>query len=239
MVFSPLGLVPKKEAGKFRIIHDLSYPKGYSVNESIPHELATVSYLGLDHCVSLILTIGKGALIAKADLKDVFRIVPISHDHHLLGFTWEGQYYYDKRLPMGCRLSCALFEELSTALHWIMENKYCVTHISHIPDDFVFCGPPASDDALKALLHFQSLTDYLQNPLKQDKTVFPTTCAILHGIEVDTTTLQLRLPQDKLITALDKVNDMCKCKKVQLRNLQSLLGLLSFCCKALCPEGHS
>ena len=27
MVFSPLGLVPKKEPGKFRIIHDLSYPK--------------------------------------------------------------------------------------------------------------------------------------------------------------------------------------------------------------------
>ncbi len=49
--------------------------------------------------------------------------------------------------------------------------------------------------------------------------------------------MQLRLPQDKLITTLDKVNDMCKRKKVQLRNLQSLLGLglLSFCCKAITP----
>ncbi len=62
--------MPKKEPGKFRIIHDLSYPKGYSVNESIPPELATVSYLGLDHRVSLILSLGEGALIAKADLKD-------------------------------------------------------------------------------------------------------------------------------------------------------------------------
>ncbi len=108
------------------------------------------------------------------------------------------------RAILGCRLSCALFEELSTALHWIMENKHHVTHSSHILDDFVFCSPPASDVALKALQRFQSVTDYLNIPLKQDKTVFPTTCAILHGIEVDTTTMELRLPQDKLINALDK-----------------------------------
>ncbi len=39
---------------KFRTIHDLSYPKGHSVNESIPPELATVAYHGLDHCVCLL-----------------------------------------------------------------------------------------------------------------------------------------------------------------------------------------
>ncbi len=52
---------------------------------------------------------------------------------------------------------------------------------------------------------------------------------------MDTKRMELRLPQDKLATALDKVNDMCKRKRVQLRNLQSLLGLLSFCCKAIVP----
>jgi hypothetical protein len=31
-VVSPLGLVPKKEPNKFRVIHDLSYPHGQSVN---------------------------------------------------------------------------------------------------------------------------------------------------------------------------------------------------------------
>ncbi len=136
---------------------------------------------------------------------------------------------------MSCHLSCAIFEQLSAALHWIMQNKYNVTHISHILDDFIFCGPPESDAALNALHRFQSITDYLNIPIKQSKTVFPTTCAILYEIEVDTTTIVLKLPQDRLITALDKVNDMCKRKRVQLRNLQSLLGLLSFCCKAIVP----
>jgi hypothetical protein len=31
----PLGLVPKSEHGKFRLIHDLSFPKGNSVNSNI------------------------------------------------------------------------------------------------------------------------------------------------------------------------------------------------------------
>ena len=35
---SPLGCVPKKEQNSFRIIHDLSYPKGNSLNAFIPQE---------------------------------------------------------------------------------------------------------------------------------------------------------------------------------------------------------
>lgn len=39
-------------------------------------------------------------------------------DYELLGFTcnWEGKYYFDKCLPMGCRTSCKTFEEFSTAI---------------------------------------------------------------------------------------------------------------------------
>ena len=41
---SPLGVVPKKVPGEFRLIHHLSYPKGLSVNDGIPHEYSSVSY---------------------------------------------------------------------------------------------------------------------------------------------------------------------------------------------------
>lgn len=33
---SPLGVVPKKSLGEFRLIHHLSHPKGSSVNDGIP-----------------------------------------------------------------------------------------------------------------------------------------------------------------------------------------------------------
>ena len=35
---SPLGVVPKKLPGDFRVIHNLSYPEGESVNDYIPQE---------------------------------------------------------------------------------------------------------------------------------------------------------------------------------------------------------
>ena len=35
---SPLGIVPKKLPGKFRLIHHLSYPEGLSVNDGIPKD---------------------------------------------------------------------------------------------------------------------------------------------------------------------------------------------------------
>ena len=43
-VCSPLGLVPKAVNGKFRLIHDLSYPKGNSINSLILPENSEVKY---------------------------------------------------------------------------------------------------------------------------------------------------------------------------------------------------
>ena len=54
LVVSPLGLVPKKEAGAFRLIHDLSFLKGDSVNGGIPREYCSVSYEDYDYFVSML-----------------------------------------------------------------------------------------------------------------------------------------------------------------------------------------
>ena len=43
-VVSPLGVVPKKSPGAFRLIHHLSFPRGASVNDGIFHENSTVCY---------------------------------------------------------------------------------------------------------------------------------------------------------------------------------------------------
>jgi hypothetical protein len=43
-VCSPIGLVPKNETGKFRMIHDLSVPKDNSVNSGTPKEYTQVNY---------------------------------------------------------------------------------------------------------------------------------------------------------------------------------------------------
>jgi hypothetical protein len=56
--FSPIGVVPKKEVGQYRLIHHLSYPKDNSINDHIPDELKTVQYSSIDYAIEIILNMG-------------------------------------------------------------------------------------------------------------------------------------------------------------------------------------
>ena len=90
---SPLGIVPKKTPGDFRMIHHLSYPKGKSVNDGISPEHSSVQYANIDQAIKRIKQSG-GSYLAKTDIKRAFRILPINpQDYHLLGMKWNGQYY--------------------------------------------------------------------------------------------------------------------------------------------------
>ena len=67
-ICSPLGLVPKSLPGKFRLIHDLSYPKGNSVNLLIPPENSQVKYDDIDVVVKLVKYFGRNAKMSKCDI---------------------------------------------------------------------------------------------------------------------------------------------------------------------------
>ena len=46
---SPLGVVPKKTSGEYRLIRQLSYPNGdYSLNDGISSDYSTVNYARVD-----------------------------------------------------------------------------------------------------------------------------------------------------------------------------------------------
>ena len=84
---SPLGVVPKKTPGKFRLIHHLSYAKGSSVNDGIDSEHTRVCYATVDDAIKFIKLAGPGCFLAKTD-------IPISpDDYNFLGMQWRGLYY--------------------------------------------------------------------------------------------------------------------------------------------------
>jgi hypothetical protein len=86
-ISSPLGLVPKKTPEEFRMIHDLSYPRGGSVNSNIPLGYSSVTYQLLDDAIAIIQTVGHGCLVTKADIESAFRLVPIHRlSYPLTGF---------------------------------------------------------------------------------------------------------------------------------------------------------
>ena len=171
MVFSPLGLQPKKAQGQYRVIHHLSFPKGQSVNDGIPFDSATVKYASVGQAIHNIVQTGPNCYLAKTDIQSAFRIIPVSpSDYSLLGFQWRDQYYYDRCLPMGCSSSCAIFEKFSTSLEWIISQKLKDVLVLHILDDFLFISPTFTG-CQQALDSFSSLCLEIGVPLAPEKTV--------------------------------------------------------------------
>ena len=114
--------MPKKN-GKWPVIMHLSAPPGHSVNDYIPREQFTLTHVAVDTAVRLLATLGKDALMAKADLKAAFCNIPINlADWDRLGIFWRGQYYIDTRLPIGLRSAPFLFNQYARALLWIVQT---------------------------------------------------------------------------------------------------------------------
>ena len=68
-----------------------------------------------------------------------------------------------------------------------------------------------------------------------EKTDGPSTVPSFAGIKLDTVRSQARLPLDKVIRCTSMLSDCLKRKKVTLRELQSLIGLLNFACSGVLP----
>ena len=77
-VVSPRNTVEKRDSEERRVIVDLSWPRGHSVNDGIPSD----SYLGkpfvlryptIDDIVDAVVTLGRGCHLYKRDLRKAYR----------------------------------------------------------------------------------------------------------------------------------------------------------------------
>ena len=73
LVTSRFGIIPKSTPGKWRLIVDLSSPEGGSVNDGVAQDRCSLSYVGVNDAAWEILAQGQGALLAKVDIKRVYR----------------------------------------------------------------------------------------------------------------------------------------------------------------------
>lgn len=106
---SPLSTRAKKGSSECRVILDLSFPVGDSVNDGIPKDThlgftAKLTFPKTDDFALTIFQLGKGCLMFKVDLSRYFRQIPLDPaDYSLIGYVINGQIYFDKVLPMGMR----------------------------------------------------------------------------------------------------------------------------------------
>ena len=231
---SRFGVIPKPhQPGKWRLITDLSSPEGFSVNDGITPQLCSVSYSSVDDAVQAVGRLGKGALLAKFDLENAYRLVPVHPvDRLLLGMKWEGDVYIDGALPFGLRSAPKLFTAIADALLWIM-GSHGVQEGIHYLDDFLVLGPAGSDMCGRALVTSLDICRELGVTVAPQKTEGPVTSLSFLGILLDTERMELRLPNDKLIRLRALIHEWKGRRACRKRQLLSLIGQLQHACKVV------
>ena len=231
----PVGVIPKKHSSDWRTIYHLSYSQGNSINDHIAKDPYSLSYVRVDDAIHILQSLGKGAFMAKTDLKSAFRLIPIHPDDwNLLGILWKSQYYVDMYLPFGLRSAPLIFNQLSDGLEWILKNSYGLQRVIHILDDFFI----AERSRLACLTSFSTLLRVfmsLRAPVVASKTIGPSQEIEFMGIVLDSIRMEARLPQDKLSRTYALLNSFKKRRSVRLVELQSLIGTLQFACKVVVP----
>eukprot|EP00111_Clytia_hemisphaerica_P015890 TCONS_00046951-protein len=183
----------------------------------------------------MIRLVGPGCFMGKIDIKHAFRLCPVHPDDWpLLGYHWQGRYYFDLCLPFGSRSFPCIFNMFADALQWILVHKCLLSALSHYLDDFILCAVTSVETQHKMNVT-QALFKDVGVPVALDKLEGPSQVMSYLGIEIDTVSSLIRLPDDKLSALKTMVSSWRSKKKCTKRELLSLIGSLSFACKVIRP----
>lgn len=227
---SPLGAVTRKHSSKTRRIHHLSWPTGTSVNDGILEAEGMIVYDSFARAVDDLIASGPGSLFVKLDLEAAFRQIPVRPDDwHLLGFKWDGQYYFDTVLAFGLRSAPYIFNLFAEGLHWIMQ-RHLPARIRHYLDDFLATfAPSLPAPTVNAALDWSLLLGHhLGLSFQESKVIGPATTIEYLGITLDSIAMEARLPADKHRYLLELLHLWRTRSHCTLQDLQELSGFLQF-----------
>ena len=233
---NPLSARDKPD-GSVRLLLDMSQPSGLSINDCISKLDFSVSYTSVDGAVKLIFDHGgQGAMLAKADVKHAFRLVPVRQDQWCLqGYFWEGSFYFDTRLVFGSRSSPRLFNDFADILAWLFVRHSGHGAIRHYLDNYFAVGPRTSDACDRAYRSILDACRQLRVPLAPRKCVPPTTRIELLGVTLDTVTMTASLPAAKTSALIELLRTMQSREKCTKRELLSLGGKLAHASSCVPP----
>ena len=234
---SPLGAFMRKCTQKVRVIHDLSWPPGDSVNDYISAADCSVNYVTVDQAANLCL-LYKEPWIVKMDIKAAFLSCPVrQQDTNLLGFQFpdiqgKSRAYKFQALPFGMRSSPRRFDDLAKALLYIMIKRGVPSSTVQYLDDY--CSITGSEhDARRALELMVETAELAGFRVQPDKTLGPYRSMEFLGILIDTVTGTLEISPDRMADIRSELQDWYSRPKCTKRQLLSLIGRLNFCSRVV------
>ena len=147
----------------------------------------------------------------------------------------DSKLYFDKTLAMGLASSFKIFECFSSALKWIISKPLRNVYVAKILDDFLLitaAAHPCPDIAFNVI---KAIFNYIGVPLADDKSVAPCKRLVYFDLEIDVVNMCIRLPPDKIKRYNQLILTLMSRKKVRLKEIRSLCGLLQFACRTITP----
>lgn len=174
--------------------------------------LCLVAYATFEEAIVKIKACCQGALLAKADIKSAFRLLPISPSaFSSLGFYFDNCFFFDKCLTIGCSLSCTYFFPLSCSRSFECGQDSVVQYLG----DFLFVGPADSNIFSRLLQLFEAIAEDFGVPLAAEKTSLPAMSVEFLGIQFDTESREFRPPQGKIEKMSNLIASFLRQRKVE------------------------
>ena len=236
-VVSPLSTTEKRDSNERRVIMDLSFPPGDSVNEKIPKDQylgqdMVLRYPTVDSLVELIKKKGRGCALMKSDFRRAYKQIQVDPaDWNFLGLTWNGSLYFDVTMPMGLRSAAMCCQRLTNAIKYIVERRgYDL--VAYL-DDMV-----TAEDWQKAEHCYFTIRWIIKESGAEEahsKSVPPTCTMLFLGVLFDTESLTLSIDEDRLVEILSLLEDWMSKTHMTRKEVETVAGKLGFVASVVRP----
>lgn len=239
---SPMTTRPKKKSSKRRVITDLSWPVGSSVNDGIPKQeymgvYQKVRYPTVDQLCKRAVTLSQGRPKGqvkgfKVDLNRAFRQIPLCpRDWSLMGTYWDGFVYFDKVTVMGSRTGPLACQRVTNMIRHIMGD--IGFEVKNFVDDFM--GIELLDKVWDSFYTLRRLLKDLGVSEAEDKAVLPTYIVEFLGILFNLWMLTMEIPEDKVLDLLEDIGMWMRKSLTTRKQVERLLGKLQFAATCVRP----
>ena len=243
IIFRPLCKLPclkpfrKTGQSKRRVVLDLSFLPGASVNDGIPKDsfLDEPYHLTLPRSadfVNLIVAKDSGCYHFKKDLKHPKDYIFLSY-HWLRSKVYLVKVYSDLILPFGLCSATLACQHTTNVIAHIFCTAYHHDCVNYIDD--IGSVEASYDDVLLAFSHLEHLFTSLGLESSPAKDCPPSTRMVFLGLTYDTVAMTLEVPQDKLHQTSQLLRHWLSSPRVTKSDLQSLIGKLSYVCACISP----
>src|SRR5882672_3003007 len=131
-----------------------------------------------------------------------------------------------------------IFNLFVEALHWIIQ-RHIPGRLRHYLDNFIPIFKPSmsTHEANVAISWIKDTAKALGLLFQPKKTVRPTTHLEFLGLELDSESMEARLPTDKLAYLRETLINWTTHSRCSLKELQEIIGYLQFCTQVV-PHGR-